>query len=405
VRIFTLKHKDDKKRIPELNIGLIGHVDHGKTTLTEALSGKWTDTHSEEIKRGITIRIGYADATLYKCKKCGFYSTSKKCPRCFSDCEILRTISLVDLPGHETLMATVLSGASLIDAALLLIAANEKCPQPQTIEHLLALEVVGIKHVIIVQNKIDLVDKEQALKNYKEIKNFIKGTSIENAPIIPVSAQHKINIDKLIEELVKIPKPERDLKSPPKIYIARSFDINKPGTRPKDLKGGVLGGTIIRGVIKKGDEIEIRPNPENIILKTKIAGIQQAGINLDCGEPGGLVGIMTTLDPSLCRADNLSGYLAGKNLPDVLDHIKLEFTKLKRAIKLGDSSISPGDNLMINVAVSKSVGQLTSVKKKGDKQQIELKLKLPICAEKGDMVAISKLISGRWHLIGYGKII
>lgn len=405
MRIFTLKHKDDKKRIPELNIGLIGHVDHGKTTLTEALSGKWTDTHSEEIKRGITIRIGYADATLYKCKKCGFYSTSKKCPRCFSDCEILRTISLVDLPGHETLMATVLSGASLIDAALLLIAANEKCPQPQTIEHLLALEVVGIKHVIIVQNKIDLVDKEQALKNYKEIKNFIKGTSIENAPIIPVSAQHKINIDKLIEELVKIPKPERDLKSPPKIYIARSFDINKPGTRPKDLKGGVLGGTIIRGVIKKGDEIEIRPNPENIILKTKIAGIQQAGINLDCGEPGGLVGIMTTLDPSLCRADNLSGYLAGKNLPDVLDHIKLEFTKLKRAIKLGDSSISPGDNLMINVAVSKSVGQLTSVKKKGDKQQIELKLKLPICAEKGDMVAISKLISGRWHLIGYGKII
>ncbi|MCD6215914.1 MAG: translation initiation factor IF-2 subunit gamma [Candidatus Aenigmarchaeota archaeon] len=391
--------------MPELNIGLIGHVDHGKTTLTEALSGKWTDTHSEEIKRGITIRIGYADATLYKCKKCGFYSTSKKCPRCFSDCEILRTISLVDLPGHETLMATVLSGASLIDAALLLIAANEKCPQPQTIEHLLALEVVGIKHVIIVQNKIDLVDKEQALKNYKEIKNFIKGTSIENAPIIPVSAQHKINIDKLIEELVKIPKPERDLKSPPKIYIARSFDINKPGTRPKDLKGGVLGGTIIRGVIKKGDEIEIRPNPENIILKTKIAGIQQAGINLDCGEPGGLVGIMTTLDPSLCRADNLSGYLAGKNLPDVLDHIKLEFTKLKRAIKLGDSSISPGDNLMINVAVSKSVGQLTSVKKKGDKQQIELKLKLPICAEKGDMVAISKLISGRWHLIGYGKII
>ncbi len=405
MRIFTLKHKDDKKRIPELNIGLIGHVDHGKTTLTEALSGKWTDTHSEEIKRGITIRIGYADATLYKCKKCGFYSTSKKCPRCFSDCEILRTISLVDLPGHETLMATVLSGASLIDAALLLIAANEKCPQPQTIEHLLALEVVGIKHVIIVQNKIDLVDKEQALKNYKEIKNFIKGTSIENAPIIPLSAQQRVNIDKLIEELVKIPKPERDLKSPPKIYIARSFDINKPGTRPKDLKGGVLGGTIIRGVIKKGDEIEIRPNPENIILKTKIAGIQQAGINLDCGEPGGLVGIMTTLDPSLCRADNLSGYLAGKNLPDVLDHIKLEFTKLKRAIKLGDSSISPGDNLMINVAVSKSVGQLTSVKKKGDKQQIELKLKLPICAEKGDMVAISKLISGRWHLIGYGKII
>lgn len=403
MRIFTLKNNE--KKIPEMNIGLIGHVDHGKTTLTEALSGRWTDTHSEEIKRGITIRLGYADASLYKCKKCGTYGTTKKCPKCFSDCQLLRTVSFVDLPGHETLMATVLSGASLIDVALLLVAANEKCPQPQTIEHVLALEIIGIKNVIIVQNKIDLVDKEQAMKNYNEIKNFIKGTSIENAPIIPISAQQRVNIDQLIEEILKIPKPEKDLKSPPKIYIARSFDINKPGTKPKDIKGGVLGGTIVRGIIKKGDEIEIRPTPDNIMLKTEIIGIQQAGINLDRGEPGGLLGIMTTLDPSLCRADNLSGHLAGKNLPDVLNEIKLDFTFLKRVIKIDDFSLSTGDNLMINIAVSKSVGEVTSVSKKGDKQQIALKLKIPICADKNDMVAVSKLVSGRWHLIGYGKII
>ncbi|MDG6221024.1 MAG: GTP-binding protein, partial [Candidatus Thermoplasmatota archaeon] len=144
---------------PEVNIGLVGHVDHGKTTLTKALSGDWTDRHSEEIKRGISIRLGYADTTFYKCKKCegieGF-TVSPKCHTCGGEAEVLRAVSFVDAPGHETLMATMLSGAALMNGALLLIAANEKCPQPQTKEHLMALEIAGLKKTIIVQNKIDL---------------------------------------------------------------------------------------------------------------------------------------------------------------------------------------------------------------------------------------------------------
>ena len=158
---------------PEINIGLVGHVDHGKTTLVSRLSGKWTDTHSEEKKKGITIRLGYANSTFYKCKKCKdpeCYSASSKCPKCKGVCEQLRTVSFVDAPGHETLMATMLSGSAIMDAAILLVAADEECPQPQTKEHLMALEIAGIKNIIIVQNKIDLVSNEDALKNYKEIQ-------------------------------------------------------------------------------------------------------------------------------------------------------------------------------------------------------------------------------------------
>ena len=151
---------------PEINIGMIGHVDHGKTTLTRALSGEWADRHSEEVKRGISIRLGYADVAFYKCPNCegaAAYSTSKKCPVCGAETEFLRAVSFVDAPGHETLMATMLSGAALMDGAILLVAANEKCPQPQTKEHLMALEIIGIEKIIIVQNKIDIVTREQAI--------------------------------------------------------------------------------------------------------------------------------------------------------------------------------------------------------------------------------------------------
>ena len=150
--------------IPSVNIGVVGHVDHGKTTLVYALTGTWTDRHSEEMKRGISIRLGYADATFYKCEKCegiDAYSTKPDCP-CGEKGTPFRSISFVDAPGHETLMATMLSGSALMDGAMLVIAANEKCPQPQTKEHLMALELVGIKNIVIVQNKIDVVSQKEA---------------------------------------------------------------------------------------------------------------------------------------------------------------------------------------------------------------------------------------------------
>ncbi|MFB6115267.1 MAG: translation initiation factor IF-2 subunit gamma, partial [Candidatus Nanohalobium sp.] len=238
--------------IPEANIGLVGHVDHGKTTLTNALSGKWTDEHSEELKKGITIRLGYADVTYYEDDEGNLNPKGNG--------EEVRTVSLVDAPGHETLMANVLSGAAIMDGAILIIAADEECPQPQTREHLAALDIIGIENIVIVQNKIDLVSEEEAKENYKEIKEFVSGTVAEDAPVIPISAQHEINIDALLEAVdTEIPTPERDFESDPKMLVARSFDINKPGTDPEDIIGGVLGGSLVRGELEEGDEIEMKP--------------------------------------------------------------------------------------------------------------------------------------------------
>ena len=215
---------------PCVNIGMVGHVDHGKTTLVKALSGVWTDTHSEEVKRGISIRLGYADSPFMKCPKCPepyCYTVEKACPTCGEKTEEHRTVSFVDAPGHETLMATMLSGAAIMDGAVLVIAANEDCPQPQTKEHLMALDIIGIENIVIVQNKIDLVSKERLVEHYNQIKEFVKGTVAEKAPIIPISAQQNINIDVLIDALkTQIPTPVHKMDRPASMLIARSFSTS-----------------------------------------------------------------------------------------------------------------------------------------------------------------------------------
>lgn len=404
---FTAKTPEDI--IPEVNIGIVGHVDHGKTTLTQALTGKWTDTHSEEIKRGITIRLGYADSTFYYCDSCQSYSATPKCQRCFGDARPERCVSFLDAPGHETLMATVLSGAALMDGAILVIAANERCPQPQTAEHLKALDIVGIRNIIIAQNKVDVVTEEQALRSYNEIKEFVKGTVAENAPIIPVSAINNANIDVLIEAVVKhIPTPARNDSKDPRFYIARSFDINRPGTPVKELKGGVIGGSLTEGVLRTGDEIEIRPGVADgkERITTKIAAIMQKGERHET-KPGGLVAIQTELDPSLTRGDSLSGHIAGLpgKLPPSYDEIEVAVNLFDYVVGVeGQQKVPPirtGSTLMITVAIAKTVGVVTAATKKG----IKVKLKLPVCADKDAKVAIASQVGGRWHLIGYGVIV
>lgn len=399
----------------DVNIGLVGHVDHGKTTLTKALSGIWTDTHSEETKRGISIRLGYADIEFRKCPDCDepmCYTTSKTCENCGSETELVRKVSFVDAPGHETLMATMLSGAAIMDGAVLVIAANEYCPQPQTKEHLMALDVIGVKDVIVVQNKIDIVSKERAIESYHEIKEFVKGTCAEDAPIIPVSAQQGANMDILIEAMLKrIQPPERSLDKTPLMHVARSFDINKPGSGAAKIKGGVIGGTLVQGTFKLGDTIEIRPgitnNNKRITLKSEIIGLEANGKDVEEIGPGGLIGVATKLDPSLTKADSLSGSVAGAvdTLPDVLDSFTMEAHLLDRVVGTKEerdvAPIKLKEPLMINCGTTTTIGVVTSTKKKN----IEVALKLPVCASPGTSVALSRRVGARWRLIGYGIII
>lgn len=403
---------------PEVNIGLVGHVDHGKTTLTERLSGRWTDTHSEEQKKGITIRLGYANTVFYKCPKCEgaeAYTSKEKCPKCGSKCERLRGVSFIDAPGHESLMATMLSGANVMDGAILLISADEECPQPQTREHLMALEIMEVEKVVVVQNKIDLVDKNAVMRNYKQIKALMKGTKYENAPIIPVSAQFDINTGYLIEAIEKnVPTPKRDRSKPPLMFIVRSFDINKPGSDVTKLNGGVLGGALKEGILKKGDEIEILPGlPKEehgkkywAPIDTKIEGIRSGSIEIDEAKPGGSIAISTSLDPAIVKSDSLSGNVVGLKgkMPPIWSEISLDAELLERVVgtkeELKVDPIKKGEVLMFNVNSSVTAGFVTEL----SKNSFKAKLKLPVCAEVGQRVTISRRVGSRFRLIGFGLI-
>jgi len=313
-------------------------------------------------------------------------------------------------------MATMLSGAAIMDAAILLIAANEQCPQPQTREHLMALEIIGCKNIIIAQNKIDLVSKEDAMKSYQQIKNFVKGTIAENAPIIPISAQHDVNINVLIQAIEEtFPTPKRDAEKQPIMFIARSFDVNRPGTEVKDLLGGVLGGSLKQGILKLNQEIEIRPGitiekdgkRSQKPIKTKIIGLKTGNVELHEARPGGSIGVQTSLDPFYVKSDSLTGNVVGLpgQLPPVWEEFSVSTKLLERVVgakeELKVEPIKKLEPLMLNVNAAATVGVVTEIKK----NQFHVKLKIPVCCSKEDRITISRMIGNRWRLIGYGMII
>jgi translation initiation factor 2 subunit 3 len=405
---------------PEVNIGMVGHVDHGKTTLVRSLSGIWTDQHSEEIKRGISIRLGYADATFRKCPSCAepdCYTVETKCPHCGTETHALRTVSFVDSPGHETLMATMLCGAAIMDGAVLVISANEPCPQPQTKEHLMALNITGIDRIVIVQNKIDLMPREEVMEHYNQIKDFVKGTVAENSPIIPISAQQNLNIDMVIEAIEKtIPTPKRDVTKPALLQIARSFDVNRPGASPDNLKGGVIGGSLSQGVLREGDKIEIAPGrlveaegkKQWVTIQSKVVSLLAGSEKQEEITPGGLVGVGTQLDPLMTKSDALVGQVAGDpgTLPPVKDSFLMNMCLLERVVGITDEAmvqpIHSSEPLMLNVGTATTIGVVSSAREGG---KVQVQLKRPVCANEGDRVAVSRRIGARWRLIGVGTIV
>lgn len=317
---------------------------------------------------------------------------------------------------REMLMATMLAGATLFDGAILVIDATVPCPQPQTREHLKALEILGVTKVVVVQNKVEVISREKVIENYHQIREFLRETSLKDAPIIPISALHKANLDVLIETIEKqIPTPKRDPAKPLRALIARSFDVNKPGTPPEELRGGVLGGSIIQGVARVNDEIEIRPGirvergggkVEYEPLFTEIVSLRAGDVDVEEARPGGLIGFGTPLDPALTKADSLAGSVIGKpgTLPPTLMSMDLEVSLFERAVGTIDmvkvEDIKSNEVLMINSGTASTLGIVT----KASKDIVSVRLRRPVCAEPGTRVAISRQISGRFRLIGYGII-
>jgi len=304
----------------------------------------------------------------------------------------------------------MLSGASLMNGACLLIAADEQCPQPQTREHLAALNIAGIKNIIILQNKIDAVSREQALENFQQIKRFIKGTVAENAPIIPVSAVFRANMHLVLrafEEVIPSPKFNEDESF--QFLVARSFDINRPGKEIKDLKGGVIGGSVLKGKVLVGDQIEISPGirikDQYVPLKSTVVSISQGNNLLENAKPGGLIGLGTKLDPALTKGDHLIGHLVGGvgTLPEVLSEVELKVSLLDKVIgsevQMKVHPLKHGEKLLLVVGTEKTGGTVTKILK----NSVIIKLTPPICPPENFIYAISRIINRRYRLIGYGE--
>jgi translation initiation factor 2 subunit 3 len=353
----TLDMLNIMHRQPIVNIGMTGHVANGKSSLTKNFSGKATQQFADERVRNITIQLGYANTKIWRCNSCsidktkiqkspqqflpdGFSSSdsslmSKRCQKCKELLELVNHISIVDCPGHNELTSTMLNGSSVMDYAILVEACNnEKIPAPQTAEHLIATTAAKIPTCAIVMNKIDLIKKDKSFKKIEEISNYVKTLmekqNIKNIPpVIPVSATFGANIDVLCQQLsmLKIPK-SRDPFAQFKMIVIRSFDVNKPGTNVTKLNGGVIGGTIMRGMLKVGDKVNIYPGMIKDIPQSEkkfqgadfmyapitgeVLSIKSDKNELDFAIPGGLLGIQLTIDPAFTKRDHLSGGLVLK---------------------------------------------------------------------------------------------
>ncbi|KAI1294944.1 Eukaryotic translation initiation factor 2 subunit 3, Y-linked [Halotydeus destructor] len=418
-----------------INIGTIGHVAHGKSTIVKAISGVHTVRFKNELERNITIKLGYANAKIYKCDseacprpRCYRSAGSNKeddfpCdrPGCTGRFRLQRHVSFVDCPGHDILMATMLNGAAVMDAALLLIAANETCPQPQTSEHLAAIEIMKLQHILMLQNKIDLVKEAQAREQYQSILKFVQGTVAEACPVIPISAQLKYNIDVICEYVCsKIPIPVRDFSATPRLIVIRSFDVNKPGSEVDDIKGGVAGGSILRGVLKVGMEIEVRPgiisrDAEGKLVVcpifSKVTSLYADQNDLQYAVPGGLIGVGTKMDPLLTRADRLVGQVLGAvgSLPDIYIELEITYYLLRRLLGVkmeGDKKaakvqkLTKGETLMLNIGSLSTGGRVSAVKA----DLAKIALQSPVCCEIGEKIALSRRVDRHWRLIGWGQI-
>jgi len=418
-----------------MNIGTIGHVAHGKSTVVKAISGVQTIRFKNELIRNITIKLGYANAKIYKAEgpkdQPGLYrskgsSTEDEFTEDGKVWRLLRHVSFVDCPGHDILMATMLNGAAVMDAALLLIAGNESCPQPQTSEHLAAVEIMQLSNIIILQNKVDLVKPNQAEEQYEQIKAFVAGTVAGNAPIIPISAVLRYNIDVVCEYIARqLPVPVRDFTSVPRLIVIRSFDVNRPGEDVQSLKGGVAGGSILQGILKIGDEIEVRPG---IVSKdgdgtmtctpiySRIMSLFAEYNELQYAVPGGLIGVGTKIDPTLTRADRLVGQVLGlrDRLPEVFSEVEVAYYLLRRllGVKAQEGTkqakvqkLTKGELLMVNIGSTSTGGRVVKVMEDSKGEPVaRIMLTQPVCTQENEKIALSRRVDKHWRLIGWGSI-
>jgi len=439
-----------------LNIGCIGHVAHGKSSLVRQLTGVKTQKHKDELERNITIRLGYANAKLFECETPGCPEELRYAwrPSSFKHMRLtqhdwtyhlVRHVSFVDCPGHEALMQNMISGAAVMDAAILLVAANEPCPAAQTMEHLSAVSCLGLEHIVTIQNKVDLVSAAEAEEHFEAVETFIEGTAAAARGVTPICAQLGHNLGAVCALIAALPRPDRRVGAPAHMHLVRSFDVNRPGTDVHALRGGVAGGALTCGVLTIGDEVELRPGilgrtPNGEVtctpLRTRVESLFSEGTALQQAFPGGLIGVGTALDAWLAKEDRLKGLVLGQvgTLPPIFCEITVKTSLMRRAARneiagteekakakaattaamerrpqMADPDpkaekaerLRSDEELLISVGASSCAGRVRAAKS----GRARIELDTPICAALGDTVALSRRRDGKWRLIGRADIL
>jgi selenocysteine-specific elongation factor len=235
-----------------ITIGTAGHIDHGKSALVRALTGKDPDRLPEEKRRGITIDLGFADVDLGEVR-----------------------IGFVDVPGHERFVKNMLAGAHGIDAVALVIAADEGV-MPQTREHFDICRLLGIRNGLVVITKSDLVEEALLQLVHDEAEDLVKGSFLEDSPILTVSARTGAGLDQLKEMLLKVAAnvPERSVDFVPRLPVDRVFSMKG--------FGAVVTGTLVAGQIQEGDELELLPRG----VPVRVRGVQVHGKTVSQAQAG-----------------------------------------------------------------------------------------------------------------------
>lgn len=430
---------------PTINIGMIGSVSNGKSSITEKLTGVKTQKYSSEQARNITIKLGYANAKIYKCTTCprpscyqSFSSNTFEahCKLCNSIMILMRHVSFIDCPGHNHLLETMLNGTCLMDYTILVEAINNKnLPSPQSVEHLKATSILKIPNIITCINKVDLSTKDKVVNAAKILKNYMDNNNpcnqINTSPIVPVSANLSWNIDVLCEYICMFTKgpeteqkleqdlkleSEPDLKLEPnlknniisKMVVVRSFNVNKPNTKFCDLVGGVIGGSILSGKFTVGDTVKLCPglifkDKTYLPLITTIKSIHSENNKLQEAVPGGLIAFGLDIDPSLTVNDNMTGQMIIGNDDDNIYKV-YEYLGIKLKPIVGNTeylNIKQGDKISINYSGNNITCTVDKIK---DGIHMLLTLDKIICICNNDIVTVSKRRVGNENMtsIVYG---
>lgn len=412
---------------PTINIGVIGHVSHGKTTLVGKLTSKDTKGFEKEQKMNKTIKLGYANAKIYKCDICIpplCYSScdssiyEKLCEYCNKETKLVSHVSFVDCPGHNDFISAMLNGTSVMDTTIGVISVNsETIPEVQTHKHFVIANKINILPEVICANKIDLLTRNETEKKINDINEYIKTTYNKTIPLIPISASMNINTHYICEYLATQIKPKRKKeKAISKMMVIRSFNINKPHITIDKLCGGVIGGSIIEGEFCVGDSVIVYPgfhvknNTDKTKfkyqpIKSKILSINSEKNKLDKAMSGGLIGVQLTIDSGFTTQDKLSGCMLFREKPKdhfVYEILLIEYTFIDE-FNIEDKKLHKKEKIFINCNAKNISCTITQVKNK--KQKAELELDTPICSTKGDKFTISRNIHGTPTLIAIGTVI